>query len=134
LSKRKCHWMLPSIENFATVVQFISYSSTIYFHTRCEHNQIVPLRNDIQEKVDVGPLVNEESHWMSIDNYRHLQKESIMSINYANRSTILEIIWWFRGESFILFFAHAHIFFFLSNTASCSFMCKWKIDFFTRLN
>lgn len=57
----------PSIENVSSVIQLISNSCTIDLHTCCEHNQVVPLRHNVEEKVDVRSLVNEKSDGMTID-------------------------------------------------------------------
>ena len=63
----------PSIEDISAIIQFISYCCTINLHTSSEHNQIVPLRYYIEEKVNVRSLVNEESNGMSVDDNWHLK-------------------------------------------------------------
>lgn len=62
----------PSVEDISSVIQFVSHCCTINFHTSREHNQIVPLGNYVEEKVDVRPFMNEESDRMSVDNNRDL--------------------------------------------------------------
>lgn len=74
----------PSIEDISPVIQFVSHCCTINLHTSREHNQVVPLRNDVEEKVDVRPFVNEESDRMSIDDNRNLRK-SERTVKRASR-------------------------------------------------
>lgn len=68
----KLHWTTrkncsPSIENISSIIQLISYCCTIDLHAGREHNKVVPLRYDVEEKVDVWSLVNEKSDGMSIN-------------------------------------------------------------------
>lgn len=57
----------PSVEDISAIIQLVSDGCTVDFHARREHHQVVPLGNDVEEKVNVRPLVHEESHRMSID-------------------------------------------------------------------
>lgn len=57
----------PSIKDISSIIQFVRYRCTIDLHACSEHNQIVPLRHDVEEKVDMRPLVYEESDGMSIN-------------------------------------------------------------------
>lgn len=62
----------PSVEDISSVVQLISHCCSIDLHTCCEHNQVVPLGHNVEEKVDVRSLVHKESDRMSIDDNRYL--------------------------------------------------------------
>lgn len=73
----------PSWQDIPPIVQLISYGRTVNLHTGGEHNKIVPLRHNVEEKVDVRPLVHEESHWMSIDDHWHLQKWDEKNLHHS---------------------------------------------------
>ena len=88
-------------QDVASVVQLIGYGCTVNLHAGGKHDQIVPLWNlgkqrgksiwnerdkqinalrahttyNVQEVIDVGPLVHEEAHRMPID--RHLDREVV---------------------------------------------------------
>lgn len=61
----KC--FLPSVEDISSVVQLFSNCCSINLHTCCEHDQVVPLGHNVEEKVDVRSFVHKESDGMSID-------------------------------------------------------------------
>jgi hypothetical protein len=69
----------PSIEDISSVIQFISYCSAINLHTGSEHNQVIPLGHDVEEKVNVRSLVNEESDGMSVDYDGDLKDKKALS-------------------------------------------------------
>lgn len=66
---------VPSIEDISSIIQLVSHCCTVDLHASCEHHQVIPLRYNVEEKVDVRSLVNEKSYGMTINDHRDLQRD-----------------------------------------------------------
>lgn len=59
--------VVAPLQDVPPVVQLIGDCGAVNLHAGGEHDQVVPLGHNIQEVVDVGPLVHEEPHRVPVD-------------------------------------------------------------------
>lgn len=65
--------VVSALQDAFVVVQFVRYRGSVDFHTSSEHYKFVPLTDNLQEEVHMGPFMHKESDWVFV--YNNLKKK-----------------------------------------------------------